>query len=162
MSSLVLLNGAPGVGKSSVADQLADDAGGLALHGDQVRAQIFTGDGSEQKRDVFIESGQLASKALQAGTPLVVFEYLFERQQLNLLLSSHQSCASIFLFTLSASLEIIQLRDSQREHPLGAAAVADLYHLLPVLGTVIQTGDSSIAEVADTITHLVEAAERTS
>lgn len=74
MSKLYILCGCPGVGKSTVADMIADEVGATVFRTDEIRKELFPNPSyskSESQR-VYDELMERSEAELRSGTPVVM------------------------------------------------------------------------------------------
>ena len=157
MSTVVILNGPPGVGKSTTAQLLAETAkNSVHVHADDIKHWIVNRTSEEITRGLtYINGGTCCRNYARAGFELIVFEYVFtQRQHVELFL---QHCPlECSLFTLIAPLELIKKRERMRPNRerLGRAVDAAYHEIIADradLGTLINTDTLSPREVCEHI-----------
>ena len=118
MGDIVIVNGPPGVGKTTVCRALADAMPGtVTIRGDDLRsfapddARAHLGGGSTYRA-----AGPLAVAYLGMGAFRVLFDYVFLRRSHveHFRRSVHDPGAVISMFTLWAPLDVIQRRERGR------------------------------------------------
>ena len=127
MAELLIINGPPGVGKTTVARHLAGGKPGtVCVHGDDLRAfapadaRAHLGGGSTYRA-----AAALVRAYLGMGATRVLFDYVFLRR-------SHvehffgalgDTDAPVTMFTLWAPLAVVEAREAERplRSPLGEA-----------------------------------------
>jgi predicted kinase len=163
MPEIVVINGPPGVGKTTVATALsALQPGTVQICGDELRAfappdaRRRLGGGSTYRAGAV-----LADAYLGMGAPRVLFDYVFLRPlHIAYFWNALGENVSAHLFTLWAPLEVVEARERMRggRAPLGVA-VAGCYREIEanrqVLGHFLQTGDVLPEVVAGEIHRLV-------
>jgi len=156
MPEVIVINGPPGIGKSSVTAQLRTLAPGtVAISGAELRAfappdaRAHLGGGATYR-----VAGALASAFMQLGAQRVLFEYEFLRaSQLAYFRDALSVPAELHVFTLWAPLECVAERSGS---PKAARSqrldLADCYREMAMnlsqLGEIIDTERRSSAEVA--------------
>ncbi|MBV1858196.1 MAG: ATP-binding protein [Nannocystaceae bacterium] len=142
---IVILNGPPGVGKSTVSRALARRLPGtVCIHGDDLRAfapenpREHLGGGSTHRA-----AAVLACAYLEMGAPRVLFDYCFLRPA-HVAYFKGKVAAEVKLemFTLWASLETVRVRDRARtgRSRLGVAVeecYVEIQRHLPAFGEVL-------------------------
>ena len=155
---IVIINGPPGVGKTTVAKTLARlQPGTVCIHGDDLRAfapedaRAHLGGGSTYRA-----GATLAAAYLRMGASRVIFDYCFLRpRHLDYFVQPLPPGISTRLFTLWAPLPTVQARERERvgRSPLGAA-VEECYREieghLDELGTTIDA-DADAAPIAEAL-----------
>jgi predicted kinase len=157
MSEVVIINGPPGVGKTTVCDVLVDLLPGtVCIRGDHLRAFAPTnardhlGGGSTYRA-----AAALAQAYLAMGAARIVFDYVFLRPSHVAYFREGFSPPKVphYMFTLWAPLDVVQARERQRvaRSPLGAA-VEECWNEMAlhkdVLGELIDNTTMTPAEVA--------------
>jgi chloramphenicol 3-O-phosphotransferase len=156
---ILLLNGPAGVGKSTVADHLAElSPGTVCIHGDMLRsfapadARTHLGPGSTYRA-----GAALAAAYLTMGAPRVIFEYVFESSvQVDHFLRAMPSHIFLKLVTLWAPFAVVAAREQKRSgrQRLGGrveACYREMEANLTHLGTVVPTTGFSALEIANQI-----------
>jgi GrpB-like predicted nucleotidyltransferase (UPF0157 family)/predicted kinase len=163
MPEIVVINGPPGVGKTTVATALsALQPGTVHICGDELRsfappdARRRLGSGSTYRAGAV-----LADAYTGMGASRVLFDYVFLRPlHIAYFWNALGENVSAHLFTLWAPLEVVEERERMRagRAPLGVA-VADCHREIEanrqVLGHFLQTGDALPEVVAGEIHRLV-------
>lgn len=154
MPVIVIVNGPPGVGKSTVSRCLANvRPGTVCIHGDHLRAfapedaRAHLGGGSTYRA-----GATLACTYVEMGAARVIFDYCFLRpQHLRYFAEQIPRNVPMHLVTLWASLPTVQARERGRvgRTPLGDAVEechAELQGHLSEFGTVMDA-ESEAPEV---------------
>lgn len=141
---LVVVNGPPGVGKTTVSRLLARHLEGtVCIQGDALRAfspptpRAHLGRGSTYRA-----AAALACAYLRMGAPRVIFDYCFLRPAHVAYLVENLDNTRVEFFTLWASLPTVKAREQRRcgRSPLGAAVDechAEIQRHLSDLGEVL-------------------------
>jgi len=146
---VIILNGPPGVGKSTVGRSLAARSDkGICIHGDHL--------GDDGPADCH-DGARLASGFIAGGYQLVVFERCFtDPRGLRQFQDAYLGAAPLFFYTLWAELDNAQRRDEFRDskEPLSpdlaeihTTMAADLEGLAPIVYADVRT----VSEVIDDI-----------
>lgn len=160
---IVIINGPPGVGKTTASRALADlQPGTVCIHGDDLRAfapedaRAHLGGGSTYRA-----GATLACKYLQMGAPRVLFDYCFLRPgHLRYFAEELPLGVPMRVFTLWAPLATVQTRERSRagRSPLGAAVQechAEMERHLGDLGTTVDTARVDPSELVRTLAELL-------
>jgi chloramphenicol 3-O-phosphotransferase len=142
---IIVINGPPGVGKTSVSKALTGLLPGtVCIHGDHLRAfapedaRAHLGGGSTYKA-----AASLALTYLGMGAPRVIFDYCFLRpRHVGYFTDGLGPDAAVHIFTLWATLKTVQARELGRvgRTPLGAAVEEchrEIEEHLAELGTIV-------------------------
>lgn len=164
MTRIILLNGPPGVGKTTVGRILAGlFSNGACIHGDDLKHFVVSRvDGAVRDGLGYINGATVAANFVEAGYECVVFEFVFEQpSQVDRFVSAFRLPFPIHLFTLWAPLEMVLARERSRQNrePLGervAACYEAMAQNLDRLGTRIEIGAMPPEAVARMIRRLVE------
>lgn len=164
MARVILLNGPPGVGKTTVGRMLAGLAGsGACIHGDCLKQFVVSrSDGAVTGGLGYINGATVAANFIEAGYDLVVFEFVFEQvSHVDRFLSAFRASVPVHLFTLWAPRETVLARERGRPNrePLGdrvAACYETMARNLDTLGTRIETATIAPEMIARTIHRMAE------
>ncbi len=159
IGKIIIINGSPGVGKSTTAELLAKSSrNSVYIRGDDIKHWIVNRDSQDLVRGLtYINGGACCQNYAKAGYEFVVFDYVFTKK-------SHverfiENCGmrdSCFLFTLIAPLPVIKQREQLRPNrePLGEAvdiAYDEIVKNKADLGTFIDTEFLSPQEACELI-----------
>jgi predicted kinase len=165
MSEIVIINGPPGVGKTTVVRLLADlMPGAVCIRGDELRAfapadaRDHLGGGSTYRAAAALSAAYLAM-----GAPRVVFDYVFSRlSHLRHFLDAldHAAQTPVFMFTLWGPLDVVRSRERERAGRLPlVGAVEECWNEIAVnkaaLGHFIDNSAVAAEETARTISDLI-------
>jgi chloramphenicol 3-O-phosphotransferase len=155
-SGIIILNGPPAAGKSSVALELrrryseATHISGDALRlFTPVNASAILGPGSTYRA-----AAMLSNFYLQAGASVVIFDYVFEsRIQVEYFRSLVDPNTPCRLVTLWAPLLTLQIRDAARDETTRQGtrvlqSVDAMQSNLDDLGWVVDTSNESVQDIA--------------
>ena len=161
---VILLNGPPGVGKTTVARMLAARASnGACIHGDSLKHFVVSRvDGAVRGGLSYVNGATVAGNFIHAGYDLVVFEFIFEQpSHVDSFVSAFRAPTPVHLFTLWAPLETVLARERSRSNrePLKDRVIAcheTMTQNLAMLGVRIETAEREPAMIARTIWRLIE------
>ena len=144
---IIIINGPPGVGKSTTAEILAQSSqNSVCIRGDDIKYWIVNRNPEDLTKGLtYINGGACCRNYLKAGYELIVFEYVFTKKvDVERFIENCGSEESCFLFTLIAPLSVIKQREFLRENrkPLGKAVDIAYNQIIinkPDLGTFINT-----------------------
>ena len=164
MARVILLNGPPGVGKTTVGRLLAGlSPNGACIHGDCLKYFVVSRvDGAVRGGLGYINGATMAANFVEAGYECVVFEFVFEQlSHVDHFVSACRAPVPVHLFTLWAPLETVLAREQGRPNrdPLGdrvAACYETMAQNLDLLGKRIETAAISPDMIARTIGQLIE------
>jgi len=158
---IVVINGPPGVGKTTVSKALAKlRPGTVCIHGDQLRAfapedaRTHLGGGSTYRA-----AATLACAYLEMGATRVIFDYCFLRpRHLHYFTERVPPDVPVHAFTLWAALTTVQDREQGRDArtPLGEAVEEchrEIEEHLAELGTKVDAE----SEAPDVVAELIHA-----
>ncbi len=154
---IIIINGSPGIGKSTTAQLLAQSSqNSVYIRGDDIKHWIINRNSEELTRGLtYINGGACCRNYLKAGYELIVFEYVFTKK---IDVERFIDCGmnSCFIFTLIAPLSIIKQREQLRlnREILGKAidiAYDEIIKNKADLGTFIDTEFLSPQEVSELI-----------
>ena len=156
--SIVILNGPPGVGKSTTAQLLAKTSNNsVRVHADDIKHWIVKRNAEVTRGLTYINGGACCRNYAQAGFELIVFEYVFtKKKHVELFLQHCTLKDQCFLFTLTAPLTLIKQRETMRPDRERLGEAVDVaYHEIVAnkadLGVFIDTEFLSPQEVCDAI-----------
>lgn len=118
-SRVIVLNGPPGVGKTTVGNALASLVNnGACIHGDDLKSFIISRIEGKVEGGLGYKNGAaVATNFIAAGYELVVFEYVFEKPtHVARFLEFFQPKVPVHLFTLWAPLKVIIEREQARQN----------------------------------------------
>lgn len=126
IGKIIIINGPPGVGKSTTAKLLAQSfQNSVCIQGDDIKHWIVNRNSEELTKGLtYINGGACCRNYLQAGYELIVFEYVFTKKvDVERFIENCGMRDSCFLFTLIAPLSVIKQREKLRHNrkPLGKA-----------------------------------------
>ncbi|MEM7714383.1 MAG: zeta toxin family protein [Cyanobacteria bacterium P01_A01_bin.68] len=158
-SKIIIINGSPGVGKSTVAELLAQSSqNSVCIHGDDIKHWIVNRNSEELSKGLtYLNGGACCRNYLKAGYELIIFEYVFTKKiHVERFIKNCEMTDCYFIFTLIALLSIIKQREKLRPNrkPLGKAvdiAYDEIIKNKADLGTFIDTELLSPQEVCELI-----------
>jgi predicted kinase len=160
MSSLIIIRGPLGIGKSTIAKKLAERIKGEYISIDDVLDrnnldQVDQNEGWIPLANFLRVNEYILPKInliIKNGVSVIIDGNFYHEDQLKDLISSFPS--NNHVFTLTASLETCIQRDSQRLKPYGVSATADVYKLVSRFeyGKVI---DVSLKPVEETVNFII-------
>jgi chloramphenicol 3-O-phosphotransferase len=158
IGKIIIINGSPGVGKSTTAKLLAQSSqNSVCIRGDDIKHWIINRNSENLARGLtYINGGACCRNYLQAGYELIVFEYVFTKKVDVERFIENCGINSCFLFTLIAPLSILKQREKLRQNrkTLGKAvdiAYDEIIQNKSDLGTFIDTEFLSPSEVCELI-----------
>lgn len=162
-SKIIIINGSPGVGKSTTAQLLAKSSqNSVCIRGDDIKHWIVNRDSPDLARGLtYINGGSCCENYAKAGYELIVFEYVFTKKiHVERFIENCGMRYSCFMFTLIAPLSIIKQREQFRQNrePLGEAvniAYNEIIKNKADLGTFIDTEFLSPQEACELILNLL-------
>jgi len=161
-SRVILLNGPPGVGKTTVGNALASLVNnGACIHGDDLKSFIVSQVEGKVEGGLGYKNGAaVATNFIAAGYELVVFEYVFEKPtHVARFLEFFQAKVPVHLFTLWAPLKVITEREQARlDHTKLGNRVVECYQTisrnLDQLGHRIDNTSAQPIGIAELIYYL--------
>lgn len=166
MAYFIIIRGALGVGKTTVARKLAKELDAEYVSMDEVLDQHGLDKSDPEEGCIparnFLRADELVMpvlrKRLAAGRPVILDGCFYHKEQIEDLKEKLGVLgARGFVFTLKASLEVCIERDKGRELVYGKGAAAAVYGLVSRFdyGTVIETGGKTPDEVMGEIVKAV-------
>ncbi len=152
---MILLNGPPGVGKTTVARALAASASnGACVHGDALRDFIVARQPKTVRaRTTYRAAARVAAVFIESGYDLVVVDYVFPNAA-HLREFAHELGLDslLYCFVLWAPLHVVGERERTRRHRKRLGRVVEQTHAaieanIGSLGQLIQTENRSVAEI---------------
>jgi predicted kinase len=165
VADVLIVNGPPGVGKTTVSRVLAEMLPGtVCIHGDELRAfapkdaREHLGGGSTYRA-----AGVLATAYLDMGAARVVVDYVFLRRSHVAYFHEAFGCSQspVYMFTLWAPLPVVEARERGRlgRSPLGSAVEEcwqEIERNKALLGEFVDTTTASVTDLAEEISSSVE------
>lgn len=156
---IVILNGAPGVGKSTTAQLLAKSfQNSVCIRGDDIKHWIVNRNSEDLARGLtYINGGSCCRNYAKAGYEFIIFEYVFTKK--NHVERFIENCGMrdcCFLFTLIAPLPIIKQREALRPNREKLGEAVDIVYNEIIqnksdLGTFIDTESRTSQEICKLI-----------
>ena len=164
----MLLNGPPGIGKTTIGRALAATVrNGVCIHGDELRSFVVAREPGTVPLGLSYAGGAaLADVYLGAGYELTVFEYVFERREhVDRFLDALTTDVPVHLLTLWAPLELVAAREAQRpgRERLGdrvATCWRQIAAELPQLGATVDASAPAGAVLAEVCRHVAAGSGR--
>lgn len=168
MTEVIIVNGPPGVGKTSLAAELRTFVPGtVAISGDELRA-FAPADARAQLGGgaTYRAGGVLSAAFLEMGAARVLFDYVFLRSaHFRYFREALPGTASVHVFTLWAPLELLTERDAARS---GRARLglklrdtySEMTQNLAEMGEIIDAAAPTTSELARRIHELVAGGAR--
>jgi len=156
---IIIINGPPGVGKSTIAELLAQSSqNSVCIRGDDIKHWIVNRNSEELTKGLtYINGGTCCKNYFKAGYELIVFEYVFTKKvDVERFIENCGTRESCFLFTLIAPLSIIKQREKSRLNREGLGKAVDIAYDEIIknkadLGTFINTEFISPQEICKLI-----------
>jgi predicted kinase len=159
MNFLIIIRGPLGIGKSTIAKNLALKLNGDYISVDDILAQNNLDQIDEKEGCIplanFLKVNELILSRLksvsQSGKPMIVDGNFYHQQQIEDLVQ--KSLIPSYVFTLTAPLETCIQRDEQRQKSYGKEATVAVYSLVSKFnyGQVIETSTLSAEETIELI-----------
>lgn len=161
---IAIVNGAPGVGKSTTAQLLAKSyRNSVWVRGDDIKHWIVNRDSEDLARGLtYINGGVCCQNYAKAGYEFIVFDYVFTKKiHVEQFMENSGMREYCFLFTLISPLQIIKQREALRSNrqPLGEAvdiAYNEIIKNKADLGSFIDTEFLSPQEVCELINKSIK------
>ena len=156
---IIIINGAPGVGKSTVAELLAKSSqNSVCIRGDDIKHWIVNRNSEELTKGLtYINGGACCQNYAKAGYEFIVFDYVFTKKiHVERFIENCGIKESCFLFTLIAPLSTIKQREQLRQNRERLGKAVDIAYNQIIknkadLGTFINTEFLSPQEVCELI-----------
>lgn len=158
-SKIIIINGPPGVGKSTTSELLAQFyQNSVYIRGDDIKHWIINKNSSTLARGLtYINGATCCHNYVQAGYEFIIFDYVFTKKiHVERFTENSRIKHCCFLFTLIAPLSIIKQREQLRQNrkPLGEAidiAYNEITQNKADLGIFINTEFLSPSETCELI-----------
>lgn len=159
-----MLNGPPGVGKTTVARALAATVpNGACVHGDELRNFIVARQPKTvRSRTTYRAAARVAAVFIESGYDLVVVDYVFrDMNHLGEFAAELALDVPLYCFVLWAPLAVVQERERTRlrRRRLGKV-VSETYATIQAnidsLGWLVQTQDRPVTDVVNEVLAAVE------
>jgi shikimate kinase len=158
MSFLIIIRGPLGVGKSTIAQKIAQDLKGKYFSIDNILSQNKLDQVNENEGCIpevnFLEANKIilleVEKAINNKVPVIIDGNFYHQNQIEDLIKNFPKN---FVFTLTAPLKVCIQRDSQRPNTYGIGAATAVYNLVSKFnyGQTINTKDLSVEETVNFI-----------
>lgn len=152
MSNVIVIRGPLGVGKSTVAQELAHQLNASYISIDRILEELDLDkvEGECIPLKNFLAANDHILPAIENNSNTIIDGNFYHKEQLDHLIENVPTCS---VFTLKAPLDVCLDRDSKRESPYGKDATEAVHNLVSRFdfGTIIQTEDKSAADVVQEI-----------
>lgn len=157
MSELIIIRGPLGVGKTTIANELAKKLSAVNFSVDGALEKIgyknIEGAGISIEDFIRVNNSMLPQikQALEQSKPVIIDGCFYHKEQIEHL--KENISASISVFTLKASIDTCIRRDKHREKSYGEDAAQAVHGMVSKFdeGTVVDTENMTTGEVVDKI-----------